>query len=252
MTNEEAALAIQEGHTSLYGLLWNQTLRLIQMKAGQYYRSHEGSCRRAGVDQDDLIQCGFLALHDAVEAYSPETGHKLVSYLSYPLRNRFNEAIGARGNMKREPLNDSLSFDKPLEDGGTLEDFIPDMAATDTMERVIDREHHRELHDALNRALYTLSEKQQAVIRRRFYGGETLDAIAAAQGVTRERVRQEVQKALRELRKPKSARLLSSFREEIIATQAWKGTGLTSFRERGSSSVERAAETMERIMRPVS
>ena len=115
MTNEEWAMEIQAGRAG-YGELWEQVRRFIRLQAYKYQTLHAGLCERAGVELDDLLQCDFLALRDAVEAYDPERGYKLPTYIRYPLQNRFHDATGIRGNRKRDPLNLAVRLDAPIGD----------------------------------------------------------------------------------------------------------------------------------------
>lgn len=70
---------------------------------------------------------------------------------------------------------------------------------------IIDQEQTSEL---INIALEALTPMQTKVIRMRFFDDLTLEEIADQIGVSKERVRQIEQKALRRLRKPKNAGLL--------------------------------------------
>ena len=141
MTNEEWAMEIQAGRAG-YGELWEQVRRFIRLQAYKYQTLHAGLCERAGVELDDLLQCGFLALRDAVEAYDPERGYKLPTYIRYPLQNRFHDATGIWGNRKRDPLNLAVRLDASIgdEDGdATLGEQTADERAEADREAVEDR-----------------------------------------------------------------------------------------------------------------
>lgn len=101
----------------------------------------------------------------------------------------------------------------------------------------------------MEKALDTLEDRQERVIRRRFYDRETLAGIAAETGTAPEWVRQMENKALRALRRPQCSRMLRPFIEEMRSGYAWMGTGWASFYHNGASSVERAAERMEELTR---
>ena len=106
----------------------------------------------------------------------------------------------------------------------------------------------QQLHEAMEKALDTLEDRQERVIRRRFYDRETLAGIAAETGTAPEWVRQMENKALRALRRPQCARMLRPFIEEMRSVYAWVGTGWASFYHSGASSVERAAEKTETLI----
>lgn len=137
MTNEELAAAVQAGRAG-YGELWEQVSRFVRQQAHKYYTLHAGTCLHAGVEPDDLIQCGFLALRDAVQAFEPERGYTLLAYMKYPLQNRFREACGIR-TSKRDPLLSCASLDAPAGEEGvtTLGDLQPSQSAAQAMENAM-------------------------------------------------------------------------------------------------------------------
>ena len=65
MTNEEI---IQQGGNDVVAMLWDNNQGFIRKQA---YRR---SCRHEGVEFEDLVQCGFLAVADAAEHYNPTSG----------------------------------------------------------------------------------------------------------------------------------------------------------------------------------
>lgn len=54
---------------------------------------------------------------------------------------------------------------------------------------------------------------------------------------------------MRALRRGPCVKLLRPFIDEMRAGYAWRGTGLTAYRESGASSVERAAEKTDELMK---
>lgn len=249
MTNEELAAEVQAGRAG-YGELWEQVRRFIGQQAFRWFTLYGDMCKRAGVELDDLMQCGFLALQDAVKAFDPARGYSLLTYLGRHLQKRFREACGIR-TSKRDPLNDCTSLNKPVgeeKDGASLGDFLPDSGAAAAMESVEERLYSQELHNAMAAALDTLEERQRDTIRRRFWERDTLEDIAMDTGVSRERVRQTEAAALRALRRGQCRKLLEPFHEQIVSHFAWRGTGFRHWKNTGVSSVERAAEKTEGVM----
>lgn len=250
MTNEELAMEIRAGRAG-YGQLWEQAYKFIRQRARRFFVLYGGTCDRAGVELDDLLQCGFLALQDAVEAYKPESGYSLLSFITYPLQNRFREVCGIR-TSRRDPLNNCDSLDREVIGDGadseiTLGELQEDAQAAAMMEDVIEQSYQSELRDVLETAIATLPTEQRDTLRRRYYDDLTQDGVAAVLGMTREQVRQTEQKALRGMRKPSVARSLQSFHDEIISDYAWHGTGWGAWNSTGASSVERATEKAEGV-----
>ena len=85
--------------------------------------------------------------------------------------------------------------------GKTLLDTIPDQSAQDPTETLQEEDVHSNLEDSLSQ----LSEKQRAVVERRFglHGHQvsTLEEVGREIGVTRERVRQIQMDALKKLKR---------------------------------------------------
>lgn len=252
MTNEELAGAIRAGRAG-YGELWDQVQAFVRQQAARYLHQNAGLCAGAGIDFDDLFQSGFLALYDAVGGYDQAAGMAFVGYLAYHLKRHFRAVCGIR-STKRDPFLTAVRLDKPVseeEGAATLGELTPDPHAEAQQEDVEERLFREQLHNALENAMDTLDNEQAAIIRRQYWQRDTLDAIATDTGVSREQVRQMERKALRALRRPQSLRLLRSFHEEIISRYAWRGTGLTAYRENGASSVERAAEKTDELMKRI-
>ena len=252
MTNEEWAIEIQAGWED-YTELWEQVNKFIRQQAHRYFTLHAGTCAHAGVELDDLTQCGFMALQDAVRAFDPEAGTRLLTYMKYPLLSHFREVCGIR-TARRDPLNNCASLDKPVGDEGdtTLGDLQPSQSAAQDMEAALEWEYTRELHEAIGKALDTLDEPQRETIRRRYWNRETLQAVAKDIGSTPERVRQRESAALRRLRSGPCVKLLKPFVDEIRAGYAWRGTSWGAWNSTGVSSVEKAAEKTEALMRRIS
>lgn len=208
MTNEELAMAIRESpKQELYLQLWEQVGGFVRQSANRFYSRREESCVCTGITRDDLAQYGYFALADAVKAYDPEQGYTFLTYLKFPLQNRFNQAVGTRGTQKRDPLNNCTSLDIPLleeENGDTIGDMIPDPQAEERIAATVEREYNRQLTSVVLQTLDTISERQREIILRHYYGSEPLAGIAREWGVSNERVRQLEQEALKKLKKARS------------------------------------------------
>ncbi len=96
MTNEELTAEIKAGRTG-YGELWEQVQAFVRQQAARYMYQNAGLCTGAGVEFDDLLQAGFLALHDAVKGFEPEAGMAFVGYLAFHLKRYFRDAAAEFG-----------------------------------------------------------------------------------------------------------------------------------------------------------
>jgi RNA polymerase primary sigma factor len=122
------------------------------------------------------------------------------------------DKIRAILKIYKEPI----SLETPIGNDGDshLEDFIEDKASLVTLDNLI----KKELKTHVEKSLYTLTNKEAEIIKRRFGIGDgvpqTLEEIGRQFKVTRERIRQLESKALRKLRHPTRSRPLRFFLEE--------------------------------------
>lgn len=105
-----------------------------------------------------------------------------------------------------------VSVDAPFadDDGGSLLDVLPNGNIPDTDRPLI----QESLREEVSRVLMHLSDRERAVIEAYFGLGQpelTLEEIAEKYGLTRERVRQIKEKAIRRLRHKTKNELLKSF-----------------------------------------
>lgn len=171
---------------------------------------------RYGVDVEDLVQEGNVALTIAASKFEPERGFRFSTYAHYWISQFMRECVirdhsVVRGSktskakqafFKKRPHFD-VSTETPLSGSGfTLGDtFVSADPLPDEMaENAIDGEimTHR-LHEALG----SLSEREAAIISGRFLCEKKtpLERIGEDFGVSKERVRQIEKAALEKLRK---------------------------------------------------
>ena len=91
------------------------------------------------------------------------------------------------------------------------EDAIAQLASGNGTEQMVQKVLTSE---RVVKTLEVLTPRQQDIIHRRFFDGETLDEVAIHHGVHRERIRQIEAKALRKLKHPRNAHLLKDIYEE--------------------------------------
>jgi RNA polymerase sigma factor (sigma-70 family) len=240
MTNEELAIKIKEGETSLIENLWLRVERFIKALSYKRFIKFEELCVKAGVAVDDIYQAGYFALLKAIEAYEPETGFNFITYMPLHLSNEFWTLLGRR-TSKRNPLNASSALDAPMEitykdgDSPTLLDNLADSSSEDAFEQVIEEEYRVSLRRALDNALDTLPENKAHSIRRQYFDGLSPKKIAEELNVSRGRFQTIQMDGLKTLRGRSE---LESYRNEIISRFALKGS-IGKWKETGMSPQER-------------
>lgn len=136
------------------------------------------------------------------------------------------------------------SLDAPVkgfeEEGYTVGDGIA--SGEDLEGDAVDRQLHEQLKAVLWDCVDSLPGRQADVIRKRYQDNMTLEAIGEEYGVSRDAIRQDQSKALRELRKPKNSKRLKPFVSEsdIIYSMGIVGNGVDRFNMTWTSSTERA------------
>ena len=170
---------------------------------------------RATADQARTIR---VPVH-MVEVINKATrcNRKLVQELG---REPTLEEIAAELNLPIEKIieanrtaADTLSLDMPVgdEEDTTIGSFVED----DNTPGPVDATSNAMLSEALTEILGTLTEREADVLRMRFgmYDGRThtLEEVGQIFGVTRERIRQIENKAIRKLRHPSRAKKIKDF-----------------------------------------
>ena len=198
MSNEEVAVLAQSGNEKSVLLLWERVKYFAKKQAGRWIASWEG---RGGVTLDDLQQCAFLALLDALESWRPDGG-SFIGWYALRLKSAFTAAYGQRTQRDRlDPLQTATSLETPLDghdDYITLGDTIEDPEAVKAMETVEENDRLHHLHDIMQEVIETLPEDQRTAIVEKYYRGGKADSKAH-------------NAALRSLRHPSRSKALKEY-----------------------------------------
>ena len=233
-TDEEVELAqrIRKGDRKALDRLTKANLRFVVSVAKQY--------QNQGMSLPDLINEGNLGLIKAAEKFDETRGFKFISYAVWWIRQSILQAIAEQSRIVRVPLNQvgsvnkinrmlnkfdqekvdeammvntrHVSVDAPFvdgEDNSLLDVLVNDEAPMADRQLVIES-----LRSEIAAVLKTLNERERNVITA-FYGiGQpemTLEEIGNKFGLTRERVRQIKEKAIRRLRNSTNNKLLKTY-----------------------------------------
>ena len=236
----ELAQRIRKGDRIALEKLTRANLRFVVSVAKQY--------QNQGLSLPDLINEGNLGLIKAAEKFDETRGFKFISYAVWWIRQSILQALNQVGSLNKiskafskfeqenerrpspEELADELeipvdkisdtlkvsgrhiSVDAPFvegEDNSLLDVLVNDdspMADRSLVNESLSRE--------IDRALSTLTEREKDIIQM-FFGINTqemtLKEIGDKFGLTRERVRQIKEKAIRRLRQNSRSKLLKSY-----------------------------------------
>ncbi len=233
----ELAVAIQHGREDLIPALWESVRGFVVLFANRFFIAYD--CSKFSVEADDLIQCGYFALLDALRLYDPDGGANFTTYLLYWLRHSWQDAIGRARRQRMEPLNDCLSLDAPIDekdDSSVRYDLIPD--EHDYIGEADNKIFQEQLHAALEKALAQIDSQDADALRGVYFDCKSLSDLAKDKDISRERIRQRTAHGLRVLRHCKMTKELREYLDDR-----------TPSRMGGTRPTEAAVEYRELLLR---
>ena len=248
MSNEELALQIKAGNTELYAELWKNTEKLMIWKINKLYDIQSPRFARAGLELDDLKQLAFFALIAAVEAYDPQKSYAFSSYISFHLRNTIAAALGIRSS-RRDPLNNCTSLDMLVgeDEDITIGELFADPDSDCPFDEIADNDLIAACRRDLEKIMSEFPEDEAAVIRCKYFeGSDNRMRVSEELNMPYHKVCRLESNALTKFRQPKNKRALQLYREELIGSKPYTGSGLSRFKAAGMSSVEWCTELLER------
>lgn len=199
---EEAQLGelISQGDQKALDKLVTSNLGFVVSLARQYADK--------GLELDDLVSEGNIALMLAAMKWDASKGQRFVQYAVWDIRKAMERAIEQQVPIVKKPHTDKtyvsqVSMDAPLRPGYTrsLGESMPQKNQVEQTQITDESSFDYELLQSL----HVLNEREQNIIRL-YYGvdGDSLNMseIAQMMNLKRERVRQIRKKAERKLRKP--------------------------------------------------
>lgn len=164
------------------------------------------SYKGRGLSLSDLVAEGNLGLLKAYSKFNPKKDVKFISYSVYWIRQTIMEALEKRNSIDGEDLPlDYENHDISMDEGYTDEELAPKMVnefADDGTDEKFERDKkHKEV---LNTLFSGLTPRERDIVER-YFGvngkeGETLEEIGSSMNLTKERVRQIKEDAMKKLR----------------------------------------------------
>lgn len=158
-----------------------------------------------GLSYSDLIQEGNAGLFKAVDRFDPDKGFKFISYAVNWIRQSILEALNKKNSLKSTELPYETKL-TDLDDNLTTDFMLDDVSLDDVYLDLSDDEKRREkdIYDITKFLLTGLTSREKYIVCQ--YNGidekkpKTLEEIGKKLGITKERVRQINEKAMKKLR----------------------------------------------------
>lgn len=187
-----------------------------------YVKSLANRFRGKGVEYDDLVSEGYMAMVEAAKKYDPSRGAEFVAYAGPFIRKAMSSAIEQQAAFYRVPKDErkrvprsaskAVSIDAPL--SATNQYTLLDILINKDAELQEENAVFREAYEDLCGCIALLDEREQVVVKK-FYGigtpHITMAEIAEDLQLKRERVRQIRDKALRKISKNTKSKALKVF-----------------------------------------
>lgn len=247
LTNEQIAIKIKNGETSLYSLLWEQNEKLINSKAYKYIKSHPKRFASCGVEIDDLLQIGYIALYYAVEYFKPEKEYKLLTYFERAYKTQICELLGIRTTAKRT-LNECISLNMTIGNNEDCEliNLQEDHQAYIDFEQVEHKDYLRDLKDTFQHLFDTvLTADEQKIIKLKYFENYQIKQISEQLKKDNNTVKMINQRGINKLRK--NNRKLKKFVDWTTTSYAYTGARLSAFKYSGVSVEQRIIERLEEM-----
>ena len=205
------------------------------------------------LEYDDLTQCGYIAMCDALQRFDPERDGSFVSLYMFCLQAAIYRENGldrgghyADGSRRFDPVIDPKAYhldsntDDSGEKDGSLLDILPlPEERHESISSAEGRIFQSELTKAIEQLIKELPSAERQMIRARYYAQRDRKSIAQELHITKDAAIRLEDRALMLLRQHGTKVGLEQFLDGEINLYA--GTGLQAFKESGSSATERHA-----------
>jgi RNA polymerase sporulation-specific sigma factor len=156
----------------------DRALATLLDKYRGFARSKAHSYFLVGADREDIIQEGMIGLYKAIRDFNPDLQTSFRAFAELCITRQVITAIKTATRQKHGPLNNYVSFSRPVltDDEGerTLGDLLPTSAVCDPADLVISAERIRALQEHFDTVLSDL----EAEVLRLYVDGKSYQEIA--------------------------------------------------------------------------
>jgi RNA polymerase sporulation-specific sigma factor len=169
-TDDDLVMEARGGSDAALCELLNKYRAFARVKARSYFL--------VGADREDIVQEGMIGLYKAIRDFNPELQTSFRAFAELCITRQIITAIKTATRQKHGPLNNYVSFERPV--GGdddserVLGDVLPTMAITDPADLVISAERIRALQAHFDEVLSDLETE----VLRLYVEGKSYQEIA--------------------------------------------------------------------------
>jgi RNA polymerase sporulation-specific sigma factor len=169
-TDDELVLAARHGDDAALAELLTKYRAFARVKARSYFL--------VGADREDIVQEGMIGLYKAIRDFNPDMQSSFRAFAELCVTRQIITAIKTATRQKHGPLNNYVSFSRPVgsDDDGerVLGDVIPTVAISDPADLVISAERIRALQAHFDEVLSDLETE----VLRLYVEGKSYQEIA--------------------------------------------------------------------------
>jgi RNA polymerase sporulation-specific sigma factor len=169
-SDDELVLAARSGDENALCDLLNKYRAFARVKARSYFL--------VGADREDIVQEGMIGLYKAIRDFNPDMQSSFRAFAELCVTRQIITAIKTATRQKHGPLNNYVSFERPVggDDDGerVLGDVLPSRAISDPADLVISAERIRALQAHFDEVLSDLETE----VLRLYVEGKSYQEIA--------------------------------------------------------------------------
>jgi RNA polymerase sporulation-specific sigma factor len=168
--DEDFVRAARDGDDRALATLLDKYRGFARSKARSYFL--------VGADREDIVQEGMIGLYKAIRDYNPDMQTTFRAFAELCITRQIITAIKTATRQKHGPLNNYVSFSRPVltDDDGErcLGDMLPVVQVSDPADLVISAERIRALQEHFDTVLSDL----EAEVLRLYVDGKSYQEIA--------------------------------------------------------------------------
>lgn len=140
---------INENNEEAMEIIYEKYKPLITKIATSMYKKY---CKNTGLDINDLMQEGMLALNKAINSYQENKDVLFYTYAKKCIERKIISTVICANRQKHKVLNESISFEIDLDNNTNLETFLGD-SKNNPEKIIVSNESSKEFLDDIKKSL---------------------------------------------------------------------------------------------------